>query len=105
MFEKLALSNSQLAESVEHARNLFGNSAVAILSEDFSRVVERLDQLRHDGITDLREYLHENEEEAWEMASMVKINSVNNRTLKLYNAKNDLAFTDGIGELIGEDAI
>jgi diguanylate cyclase (GGDEF)-like protein len=105
MFEKLALSNSQLAESEEHARNLFGNSAVAILSEDFSRVVERLDQLRHDGITDLREYLHENEEEAWEMASMVKINSVNNRTLKLYNAKNDLAFTDGIGELIGEDAI
>ena len=94
-----------LHESELQFRNLFENSGVSIWNEDFSEVYGTLNQLRQDGVKDLRQYLEENQDAALGMAAMVKVTRVNQATLKLLGADTEKAFIASIDEVFGPDAI
>ncbi len=94
-----------LRESEERYKNLFASAEVSIWNEDFSKVREALDQLRRDGVSDLRQHLGENEQLAWDLAAMVKVNNVNEATLKLFHAKSEEEFLNSIDKSFGPDAI
>ncbi|WP_085299774.1 EAL domain-containing protein [Cognaticolwellia mytili] len=92
-------------ESEERFETLFNNAEVSIWSEDFSAVITALDTLRQQGILDLKKYLHAHIDFAWDLVSMVKVNSVNNATLKLFGAKNQTEFIHNIERTFGSNAI
>lgn len=94
-----------LQKSKNSYKQLFENSEISIWNEDFSKVIEKHHKLREQGVTDLGQYLKKNEHIAWELAAMVKVNSVNDATLKLFAAKNKKEFYGRITETFGEDAI
>ncbi|WP_180961042.1 EAL domain-containing protein [Shewanella sp. GutCb] len=92
-------------ESEERFEAIFNNAEVSIWSEDFSTVVIALEDLRQKGIVDLRTYLYANIDLAWDFVAMVKVNSVNNATLKLFGAKNQAEFISKIDQTFGTNAI
>ncbi|QQX79647.1 EAL domain-containing protein [Shewanella sp. KX20019] len=109
----IAFSVIFLVRKAEHSRNeseerfkaIFNNAEVSIWSEDFSTVVVALDNFRQKGVVDLKEYLYANMDLAWDLAGMVKVNSVNNATLKLFGANNQSEFLSKIEQTFGANAI
>ena len=92
-------------ESEERFKAIFNNAEVSIWSEDFSAVVVELDRLRREGVEDLKQHLYADTKLAWDLAAMVKVNSVNNATLKLFGAKDQLEFLSKIDKTFGDNAI
>ena len=79
-------------------RNLFEGVEVSIWDEDLSAVYRALNQLREEGVINLREHLQNNMQVAWELVKMVKVNHVNNATLRLFRVRSEL-------ELVGSRSI
>lgn len=94
-----------LRKNEERFKQLFDNSEVSIWNEDFSKVLDTLDRLRHEGVSDLGQYLKKNKDKAWELAAMVKVLQVNEATLKLFGAKNRGEFFDRINETFAANTI
>jgi len=70
--------------------SLFQLAPVSLWLEDFSAVRQAFDQLRADGVTDLRRYLRANPAEVARCSSLIRVLEVNRRTLDLFRAA-DLA--------------
>lgn len=92
-------------KSEERYQGLFNNSDISIWSEDFSGVVNTLDQLRLDGVSDLKQHLEANKSLTLELAAMVKVNQVNDSSLRLFGAANEEHFLQEIGKSFGSNAI
>ena len=101
----LKTSYAALRKSEESFKRLFENSEISIWNEDLSKVIEMLNKLRHEGVSDLEQYLRKNEHVAWQLASMVKIVQVNEATLKLFAAKNKDEFFRRISETFTANTI
>lgn len=67
-------------------RNLFENAETSIWNEDLSEVINALEQLRQEGVTDLRQYLKDNYSSVIELVTKVRVFQVNKATLKLFAA-------------------
>ena len=78
--------------SEERYRGIFQKARVALWDEDFSPVLEMLDRLRAEGVRDLRSYFHEHPKLLIDAIDLVRLNDVNEYTLKLFEAerKDDL---------------
>ena len=72
-------------------RRIFDTAAVSIWDEDFSQVVEALDALCAQGVTDLRRYFDEHPEFVARAATLVRVRDVNQATLELFEAENKAA--------------
>jgi diguanylate cyclase (GGDEF)-like protein/PAS domain S-box-containing protein len=88
----VALENAELYEmlrtSEERWRTLFEESPVALWLEDFSQVKARLDELRAQGVQDLREHLKAHPELIPETLSLLRVLAVNRATLNLYEVSD-----------------
>jgi len=104
MQSQLADSMQRLHESERRFRRLFENAEVSIWNEDFSEVINSLDELRREGVTDFRRYLAENPDVIAEMAKMVQVVQVNEATLKLFGADDHDKLLYRIDETFGDDA-
>ncbi|MFX0070884.1 MAG: PAS domain S-box protein, partial [Candidatus Hermodarchaeota archaeon] len=82
----------KLKESEEKYRELFEKSPISLWEEDFSEVKKYTDNLKAQGVVNLREYLDENPEAIIKIISLVKILNVNKKTLEMlkFDTKEDL---------------
>ncbi len=99
------LSENKLRASEARYKQLFANSEISIWNEDFSEVLSALEQLRMEGVEDLREYLVEDEQVAWDMAGKVRVVGINQATLTLFGAKSEKDFFFQIDKTFGLNAI
>ncbi len=67
-------------------RNLFDRAPTSLWEEDYSRVAKRLEDLRSQGVTDLRAYLAEHPEIVAETFGMVVVTDVNEAAVSLIEA-------------------
>jgi len=67
---------------------LWRNAPIALLEEDFSELIEYLNNLRSLGIEDLELYLDEHPEEIETCTHKIKVIDINNAGLELFKAKN-----------------
>lgn len=65
---------------------LFQLAPVSLWLEDFSAVREAFEQLRAEGVSDLRAYLRANPAEVARCSALIRVVSVNRRTLTLFRA-------------------
>ncbi len=70
----------------QHYRTLFHALPIAVYEEDFSAVGRWLDQLRVDGVEDIRSYLESNRDELREAISLINVRDVNPAVLDLLEA-------------------
>ncbi len=94
-----------LHQSEERFKRLFENAEISIWNEDMSQVHNMLKTLRDSGVSDLRQYLKENQQAAWDMAAMVKVVQVNRATLKLFKVDSEDEFFHPINKKFGPDDI
>jgi diguanylate cyclase (GGDEF)-like protein/PAS domain S-box-containing protein len=102
---EVTAASRNLEESEVRFRELFDNAEISMWDEDRSEVSEPLKRLRQDGVGDLRRYLEENRQAAWDLASLVKVNHVNKAALTLFKAKTEKELIASIDKLFGPDAI
>jgi signal transduction histidine kinase/ActR/RegA family two-component response regulator len=89
----------------KHMNAYFDNAEISIWIEDHSNIYDSLRRLREEGITDIRKYLDENEQAAWNMAAQIQIKKVNRATLKLFDANSSDEFISNIDDTFGPGAI
>lgn len=83
-----------------HYRDIFKNASVAIWQEDFSEVKTAVDQLRADGVTDMRGYLLKHPEFLERALKMVNVLDANPAMLRLYNAREKADVIGGLDKFV-----
>lgn len=96
---------AELKESEARYRRLFMNAEISIWNEDLSHAKAVLDEMRQDGIANLRAHLNGNPTTTRDIADSVKVTAVNDATLKLFGASNFEALPDKITETFGPGAL
>ncbi len=66
--------------------SLFEASPISLWEEDYSAIKKYFDELRAQGVTDLRDYLAQQPEAVLHCAGLIKVMNVNQRTLELFGA-------------------
>ena len=74
--------------SMIHYQSLFDNSPIPIWDEDFSLVKQRIDVLKRNGVKHVKRYLLSNQEEVIYLASLLKVNAINQAVVALNEATN-----------------
>ncbi len=77
----------QLAKNESRFKTLFDYSPISVWEEDFSKVKERIDQLKQNGISDFRAYFDSKPGEIYHLVSKVIIIDINQRGLEMLGAK------------------
>jgi len=94
-----------LKKNESQYRSLFENAEVSIWNEDMSEVISVLNQLRENGVTDLRKHLKDKPSLAFEIADKVHVFQVNEATLELFGADAKDQFFRNIKNTFGANAI
>jgi PAS domain S-box-containing protein len=84
--------------------DIFTHAPVSLWEEDFSEVKRRFDQLKANGVEDLRKHFKKHPEEVLSLARMVRISRVNDETLKLYDAVGPVEFQEGLSLIFNKDS-
>ncbi len=85
-------------------RRLFENSEISIWNEDLSAVLQALQKLRSDGVTDLHAYLNNHEQEVWALLALTRVLHVNEATLELFEAGDEENFINNLHSVFGDNA-
>jgi len=93
------VAERDLKRSEERLRQLFESSPVSLWEGDLSQVREYVDNLKLRGVEDLDSYLKENEEEMLRCVSMVRVLSVNEATLAMYEAEDAARLASGMAQV------
>ncbi|MCP4246540.1 MAG: PAS domain S-box protein, partial [bacterium] len=92
-----------LRVSEERYRNLFELAPIPIWEEDFTEVCAWLDELRSEGIEDLRAYLREHPEALRQALPLVKVVEVNEAAVRLFGAEYKEELRDGLSAIFTDD--
>ena len=98
-------SEIALVKSQSRYRELFDSSPISIWEEDFSLVKKRIDLLLENGITNLKEYLFTHPAEVIELASLARINDVNNAAMELYQIEQKDVILKRLPQILSQDAL
>lgn len=82
----------KLLKSETNYRNLFDNSPIALLEEDYSEIKALLNEKKKEGVTDIKKYITKNPDFLNLCISKYKIININNEVLKLFKVKTKQAF-------------
>ncbi|NOY53473.1 MAG: response regulator [Deltaproteobacteria bacterium] len=88
LFRSMECSREKLKASERRYRNIFNLATVSIWEEDFHEVLEGLDRLKAEGVTDFRAWFRGHPERVREAVEKTKVLDVNPATLALYGAEN-----------------
>ena len=94
-----------LRESEERFRSLFDHTPVAVLEEDFSFVAQGLEELRQQGVTDLRAHLVAQPKVLRELFSRVRVLEVNAAGLRLLGVSSQMELTRKRPDFFTEDSL
>ena len=99
-FAHLAAMRSQLEANEVSDTGLFEYIEVPMWAADLSAAAATLSRLRHERVSDLREYLATNDAVCRELASGIQISRVNQAALSLFKAKTANTFIRGFDEIL-----
>jgi len=97
-------SGDYVIQPTDDADGMFTHAPVSLWEEDFSEVKRRFDQLKRNGVEDLRKHFRKNPEEVLSLTRMVRIVRVNNETLALYEAPGPVEFREGLSTIFNKDS-
>ncbi|MCP4139887.1 MAG: PAS domain S-box protein [Chloroflexi bacterium] len=95
----------ELKESEERYRSFFENSPISLWEEDYSAVMEYMDNLRATGIEDLSAYFDKYPEEVSKCAALAKILDVNPATLKIYEAEDKEKIISNLNNVFTKESL
>ena len=91
-------------ENEQVYKKLYDNSTISIWNEDFTLVFEEIEKIKTLKIVDVNKYLNENPEVVFLLLEKLKINSVNQATLKIFRACSKEDFINNVHRTFGNGA-
>lgn len=88
------VTNARLSE--EKYRFIFENAPISFWEENFSKVNLFFDELRANGVTDLRRYFRKNPDKLEHCIDLIEVENVNRTTLNMYGVADKTAFISKI---------
>ena len=85
------------------ACDLFEFAPISLWEEDYSALRAYLDDLRQQGVTDLRTYLDAHPNVVDECLGRIQVLNVNRQTLALYRADSKQALLAGLGRVFRDE--
>lgn len=79
-------TEERISASEARYRGIFENARVAVWEEDFSGVIDLLDEIRAQGVSDLRSYFRTRADRLAEAIRRVRVNDVNSFAVELFEA-------------------
>jgi len=103
----VSLKNSQmnLIETENRFSNLFDHSPIAMIEQDYSHVMDFLLQLQKNGISDFDTHFSNFPADLLKCISLIKIKSVNNAAVSLFEFKNKADLILHIHEVFSEKTL
>lgn len=92
-------AEERLRASESRFRGFFENARVAVWEEDFSQVVEMLDQIRASGVSDIRSYFRANPDRLSEAIRRVKVVDVNPFAIEMFEADDGQQLKASLGNV------
>lgn len=105
MSQKIRDREQSLLASESKFRGLFINTEVSIWNEDVSEVYLALENLRQNGVRNLRRHLEKDPELLQELTGKVRVVEVNDATLKLFGASSQEEMFCQIDKTFSSDSI
>jgi PAS domain S-box-containing protein len=94
-----------LRESERRHRRIFDTVEVSIWDEDFSAVKESIDELKREGVTDIRRYLHDHPDFVARAASLVRVRDVNEASVTIFGAEDKNALLASLDRVFVPDTL
>lgn len=85
------------------AEGVFEHSPVSLWMEDFSRIRELIEDIRHRGITDFRTFMDVHPEFVRQCMSEIRVIDINQATLDLFCARDRSDLMQRLGEVFRDD--
>src|SRR5690606_10091001 len=85
----------QQAESWKRYREIFESSPLGIWENDWSAIRRRVDELRLDGVSDIKAHLKADRELAREIAQLMSLRDVNPAAMAIYHLQDRQALLQG----------
>jgi PAS domain S-box-containing protein len=98
------VSGESVVQPADDADGMFTHAPVSLWEEDFSEVKRRFDQLKCNGVEDLRKHFKKHPDEVLSFARMVRIVRVNRETLALYDAAGPVEFREGLSPIFNKNS-
>ena len=89
-------------ENQEAYLSLFEDSPIPIWDEDFSWIKHRIDELKAEGITDIREYIDYHPEELDTFIRSIVVNAINQAVVEINEAESKSQVLENYEELVTE---
>ena len=93
-----------IRESESQFRSLFEDSPISLWEEDYSGAKQYIDELRNEGVDDMERHFAQNPEAIEKIASLIKINRVNQATLDLYDAASQEELFGSLDQVFTEQS-
>ena len=94
----------KLETSEQRTISIFDDIPISLWEEDFSEVKQYIDKLQASGVTDLRTHLTSHPDVVQQCAAAVKILAVNQATLKLFKAPDEVALLGNLAQIFGPES-
>ena len=102
--EKVHRVDTALREGHDRFAALFEGSAVAILEEDVTLPIRRIERLREEGVVDLRRHLDEHPDLVMKLASEIRVVHANAAAIEFFAARNALNLRQNISKTFTPEA-
>lgn len=99
------LRHKQQLRSERRFRDLFDHTPVAIMEQDFSAVMEALDEFRHGNAKDMAAYLESHPEYVIDLNSKIRITDMNAAAIRLFGATTKQQILDQLPAPIDENGL
>jgi diguanylate cyclase (GGDEF)-like protein len=83
--------------------SLFESSPISLWEEDYSEIKKYFDSLRTQGVTNFEDYLREHPEASLHCASLIRVLSVNQKTLELFGATSKENLLNNLGQVFRDE--
>lgn len=93
-----------LRESEQRYQVLFEEAPISLWEEDFSAVRAYIDDLQRNGVENFRTYFEEHPDEVAHCASLIKIDDLNQTTVRLFDAGDKETLLANLDAVFGEAA-
>ncbi|KAA3595953.1 MAG: hybrid sensor histidine kinase/response regulator [Calditrichaeota bacterium] len=101
----LFISQQKLIKRKSHFEVLFENSPNSLWEQDFSQLKIYLDSLVEQGLVDIKKYFKQNPAKLTSCLNLIKIISINEETVKLYNGRNKEEILNNFSEFFTNESL
>ena len=99
------LAEQAIRESEERYRTIFQSAGIPIWEDDYSELMDVIDEIKQQGVTDFKRYLEEHPEFIRSAAQMIKVIDANDAVFEMMGAANKEELLGSLNDVVGESPV